>query len=112
MKYAMTTKEILIVKILKEELKDIKKLLKSQEEQIKDIEKNGMDPEIHPDNIISIQTGLSYTQGYCTGHIKSVENVLMLLNKKGIKDIKKLIEENKKIDLQNKKYLHDLFENF
>ncbi len=104
----MNKKEKLIAQIIEEDLKSIKKQLKDQEAQIKDIEKNGMDPEIHPDNIIPIQTGLSYTQGYCTGHIKLAEDVLFLLNKKDAKDIKELIKENKAIEKKNKKYMDKL----
>lgn len=101
----MTRKDELIVGILKSELKYIRKLLKEQQKQIKDIDKNGFDTEIHPAYHIDIRTGLSYTSGYCTGHIKLAENVIELLSMKDAQEIENLIAENKKIESENKKYL-------
>jgi hypothetical protein len=104
----MTKKEELILGIIKKDLIGIKKTLKDQEKQIKEIRKNGMDSEIHPAYHIDIQTGLSYTSGYCTGHIKLSEDVIELLGMTD-KEIEKLISENKKISAKNKKYLAAVF---
>ena len=104
----MTKKEELIVGILKEDLKSIKKLLKEQEKQLNDIRKNGMDPDIHKAYRTEIQTGLSYTIGYCTGHIKSVESSVELLGMTDI-EIEELIAENKRISAENKKHLDEVF---
>ncbi len=101
----MTKKEELIVGILKKELASIKKLLRSQNKQIKDIQKNGFDSEVHRANHIDIRTGLSYTQGYCTGHIKQTEAIIELLETLDTKGINAMLEENKKIEIENKKYL-------
>jgi len=105
----MTKKEELIIGILKKELIGIKKLLRAQDKQIKEIQKNGFDSEIHPANHIDIRTGLSYTQGYCTGHIKQTESIIELLEMSDAKDIEALLEENRKIEEENKQYLKDIF---
>jgi len=98
----MNKKEKLIVGILKQELKGIKKCLKDQESQISDIKKNGFDKEIHKKNRDSIWTGLHYTQGYCTAHIWMTEKFLSLLSLKNHKEVKKLINENEAIKKENK----------
>ena len=107
----MTKKEELRVGILKKELIGIRKMLKEQDKQIKDIHKNGFDSEIHSAWHVDIQTGLSYTQGYCTGHIKAVEELIGLLEMADVKAIEDMLAENKKISTENKKYLKDIFAN-
>lgn len=104
----MKKKEKLIIGILTNDLKGIKKTLKNQEEQLNDIRKNGMDKEIHKAYHIEIQTGLSYTSGYCTGHIKLAESVIELLEMSG-EEIEELIAENKRISAENKKHLDEVF---
>lgn len=105
----MEKKEKLIIGILTEDLKGIKKTLKNQEEQLNDIRKNGINKEIHKAYHIEIQTGLSYTSGYCTGHIKLAESVIELLGMSS-KEIEELIADNKRISAENKKYLKDMFD--
>ena len=104
----MEKKEKLIIGMLKSDLIGIKKTLKNQEQQLNDIRKNGIDSEIHPAYHIEIQTGLSYTQGYCTGHIKLAESVINLLGMSNA-EIEELIADNKRISAENKKYLEDMF---
>lgn len=104
----MTRKDELIIGILKKELKTIKNLLKEQERQIKDISKNGFDSEIHPAWHLDIGTGLSYTSGYCTGHIVLAERVMGLLKLSDAKDVEALLEKNRKIEAANKKYMDDV----
>ncbi len=105
----MEKKEKLIIGILTEDLKGIKKTLKNQEEQLSDIRKNGINKEIHKAYHIEIQTGLSYTSGYCTGHIKLAESVIGLLGMSN-KEIEELIADNKRISAENKKYLKEMFD--
>ena len=105
----MEKKEKLIIGILTEDLKGIKKTLKNQEEQLNDIRKNGINKEIHKAYHIEIQTGLSYTSGYCTGHIKLAESVIGLLGISN-KEIEELIADNKRISAENKKYLKEMFD--
>lgn len=107
----MTKKEELIVGILKKELDYLKKFLKKQEKEIKHIHKNGFNSEMHRAYHMDVMTGLSYTSGYCTGHIKAVEEVLGLLDMADAKAIEDMIAENKKIEAANKKYLKELFAN-
>lgn len=104
----MTKKEELIIGILGENLKSIKKLLKGQEKELKEICKNGIDKHTHKAYHIDIYTGLSYTVGYCTGLIKTTEEAVDLLGMTD-KEIEKLIAENKKISAENKKYLDGIF---
>lgn len=104
----MEKKEKLIINILKKDLIGIRKTLKEQEKQLKDIRKNGIDSEIHPAYHIEIQTGLSYTSGYCTGHIKLAESVINLLEMSST-EIEELIADNKRISAENKKYLDGIF---
>lgn len=105
----MNKKEELISKLLKDELKAIKKFLKDYEEQLADIDKNGFDKEIHKGNHKSIYSGLNYTIGYCTSHIALTEKVLYYLKQASYKDIEAIIEENKIISKENKKTLNKLF---
>ena len=106
----MSKKEELILGILEKDLKGIRKLLKEQKKQIKDIDKNGFDSEIHPAWHLDMRTGLSYTQGYCTGYIKMAEEVIGLLKLGDVKDVEELIAENKKIEAANKKHLDEVFD--
>ena len=106
----MNRKDKLIIGILKKDLKSIKKTLKDQEEQIADIEKNGFDKEIHKDNRLSIRTGLSYTQGYCTGHICLTEKIIHLLQKSDARDIEAIIEEDRIVSKKNKAEMKKLFD--
>lgn len=101
-------KDELIIEILKKELKYIKKLLKEQDKQIKEIRKSGVDSEIHPAYHVDIQTGLSYTSGYCNGYIILAEQIIEMLES-SCEDIEKMISENKRISAENKKYLDDIF---
>lgn len=105
----MTKKDELIIGILKKELKHINKLLKDQEEQIENLKKNGFDSDVHPAHRIDIRTGLSYTQGYCTGHLVLAKNVIELLSMSNARDIEALIEENKRIEQENKKRLKAMY---
>jgi hypothetical protein len=104
----MTSKEALIISIIKKELKSIEKLLKMQDEEIENIRKNGFDKEIHPKNRESISTGLSYTQGYCTGHKCLAERVLSLLNASE-SYIYKEIEEDEIVSKKNKAEMKRVF---
>ena len=104
----MEKKEKLIINILKKDLIGIQKTLKNQETQLKDIRKNGISSEVHPAYHIEIQTGLSYTSGYCTGHIKLAESVINLLGMSST-EIEELIADNKRISAENKKYLDGIF---
>ena len=104
----MTKKEELIIGIFKEDLKGLRKVLKDQEKQIADIRKNGIDKEVHPAYHLEIHTGLSYTSGYCTGHIKCAESTIELLGMTS-KEIEELIAENKRISAENDKYLKEIF---
>ena len=104
----MEKKEKLIINILKKDLIGIQKTLKNQETQLRDIRKNGMSSEIHPAYHIEMQTGLSYTSGYCTGHIKLAESVINLLEMSST-EIEELIADNKRISAENKKYLDGIF---
>lgn len=106
----MNKKEKLIIGIITSELKGIKKMLKDQNKQIKDIDKNGFDKEIHPGWHMDIKTGLSYTQGYCTGYIAHAEKFIELLNLKDEKEVEKLIEENKAIEKANKAEMKRVFD--
>lgn len=104
----MKKKEKLIIGILTKDLKGIQKTLKNQEEQLNDIRKNGINKEIHKAYHIEIQTGLSYTSGYCTGHIKLAESVIELLEMSS-EEIEELIADNKRISAENKKHLDEVF---
>lgn len=105
----MKNKDTLIIEILEKDLKGVRKVLKDQEAQIKDISKNGFDPEIHPGWHLDIRTGLSYTQGYCIGYIAHAEKMVGLLKLKDANAVLSLIEENKKIEAANKKHLDEVF---
>ena len=105
----MNKKEKLIVKILKDDLKSINKLLFEQEKELNKIKTKGFDKEIHKDNRESILTGLSHTIGYCTCHKTLTEKIIFYLEKKSHKDIQKLIDEDKKISNLNKKELKRVF---
>jgi hypothetical protein len=106
----MSKKDKLILGIIEKDLKGIRKLLKEQEKQIRGIDKNGFDSEIHPAWYLDIRTGLSYTQGYCTGYIKKAEEIIGLLKLSDAKDVETLIAENKKIEAANKKHLKEVFD--
>lgn len=106
----MTKKDKLIIGILQQELKGIKKLLKSHEAQIVDIQQNGFDKEIHKGNQDSIWTGLHYTQGYCTAHIFMTKKIIDLLKLEDYRDVEALIEENKLIEKENNAELKRVFD--
>lgn len=103
----MTKKEQIIVGMLKSDCLELNKVLRAQNKQIKDISKNGF-KDIHPAYHIDIRTGLSYTQGYCTGAISVAESTMSLLSM-SLPEINKLIKENKRISAENKKYLDGIF---
>lgn len=105
----MTKKEELILEILEKDLKGIRTHLKSQEKEIEKLKKKGFDSDIHPAWHLDIKTGLSYTQGYCTGYISHSEQVISLLKLKDDKAVLDLIAENKKIEAANKKHLDEVF---
>lgn len=104
----MTKKEELIIGIFKKDLTDLKKVLKDQEKQIAEIRKNGINTEVHPAYHIEIHTGLSYTSGYCTGHINCAKSAIELLGMTS-KEIEELLAENKRISAENKKHLDEIF---
>ncbi len=105
----MTQKDKLIVGILEEDLKGIRKMLKDQTSQIKGLDKKGFDSETHPGWHTDIRSGLSYTQGYCTGYISHAEKMVDLLKLKDADAVLDLIKENKKIEAENKKHLDEVF---
>ena len=103
----MTKKEQTIIGMLEKDIADLKKVLRNQNKQLKDINKNGF-KDVHPAFQIDIKSGLSYTQGYCTGAITAIETNTALLSM-SLSELNKSIEESKKIVEENKKYLDGIF---
>lgn len=104
----MTKKEQIIIGMLEKDISELKKVLRKQNKQLKDINKNGFE-DVHPAFQIDIKSGLSYTQGYCTGAIAAAESNAALLNM-SLSDLNKSIEESKKVAEENKKYLDGIFQ--
>lgn len=100
-------KEKLILKVINDGKKGLKKTQKNHEEMIKEYQENGFG-DMHPNNIEGYKTGLSYTLGYTFGHLELLKQVNKLI-KMSPKEIKDLIAENKRIEKKNKKHLKDVF---
>ena len=75
----MNKRDKLIIGILSDDLKGIKKVLKDQDTQINDLNKKGFGKDVHPVWYLDIKSGLSYTQGYCNGYINHAEKMTELL---------------------------------
>lgn len=103
----MTKKEELILEIIKSRMEPLKSLGEEQEDQLKDIRKNGYG-DIHPANQESVVTGLSYTHGYTVGHNVLAESIIELL---GMTDdeIVQLNLENERIEAENKKTMDEMW---
>lgn len=104
----MNKKEKLIYKVLNDGSEGLKKTKKNHEEMIKDYQTNGFG-DMHPNNIGSYKTGLSYTHGYCIGHLELLKEINSLLSM-SVNEIKELISENEKISIENDKYMNSLLD--
>ncbi len=105
----MNKRDKLIIGILEEDLIGIKKVLKDQNKQIKELDKNGFNKDVHPGWYLDIRSGLSYTQGYCNGYINHAEKMTDLLTLEDEKAVLELIKENKRISAENKKHMDEVF---
>lgn len=101
------SKEDLISEVVNDGKKGLKKVQKNHEKMIKDYQKNGFG-DMHPGNIESYKTGLSYTLGYTFGHLELLKKVNNLLEMTP-GQIEDLIKENKKIEKENKKHMKEVF---
>ena len=99
----MNAKEKLIIKIIESGLKPIIKIGKDQEKMIKDLRKNGYG-DVHPFHMDEMKSGISYTHGYAIGHKCLAETVLELL-KMTESEVQEYIDENLKIEKENRKYM-------
>jgi len=99
-------KESLILKVINNGKKGLEKTQKSHEEMIEDYQNNGFG-DMHPGNIESHKTGLSYTLGYTFGHLELLKSVNNLMNMSP-EEIRDLILENKRIEKENKKHMDDI----
>lgn len=105
----MNKRDKLIIGILEEDLIGIKKVLKDQNKQIKELDKNGFNKDVHPGWYLDIRSGLLYTQGYCNGYINHAEKMTDLLKLEDEKAVLELIKENKRISAENKKHMDEVF---
>jgi len=106
----MTNKEKLILDILTKDLESIIKVGEEQEEMLKDLRDNGYG-DIHPFHRDEMKSGISYTHGYSVGHKCLAEQVIELL-KMTEDEITSKIEDDKRIEEENKKYMEDLLKSF
>jgi len=106
----MTNKEKLILDILTKGLESIIKVGEEQEEMLKDLRDNGYG-DIHPFHRDEMKSGISYTHGYSVGHKNLAEQVIELL-KMTEDEITSKIEDDKRIEEENKKYMEDLLKSF
>jgi len=102
----MNKKEKLISQVLNDGIESLKKTKQNHEEMIKDYQNNGFG-DMHKDNIEDYKTGLSYTHGYCIGHLELLKKINSLLDM-SVDEINELISDNEKIKLENEKYMSDL----
>lgn len=106
----MTNKDKLILDILTKGLKSITKVGEEQEKMLKDLRDNGYG-DIHPFHRDEMKSGISYTHGYSVGHKCLAEQVIELL-KMTEDEITSKIEDDKRIEEENKKYMEDLLKSF
>lgn len=102
----MNDKEKLILQVLNESKESLEKTKLDHEEMMKDFKENGYG-DVHTNNIESIKTGLSYTHGYCIGHLELLKKINSLINMSE-DEIKELIKENEEIAAQNKKHMDEV----
>jgi len=106
----MTNKEKLILDILTKGLESIIKVGEEQEKMLKDLRDNGYG-DIHPFHRDEMKSGISYTHGYSVGHKCLAEQVIELL-KMTEDEITSKIEDDKRIEEENKKYMEELLKSF
>ncbi len=109
-KYNMTNKEKLILDILTKGLESIIKIGEEQEEMLKDLRDNGYG-DIHPFHRDEMKSGISYTHGYSVGHKCLAEQVIELL-KMTEDEITSKIEDDKRSEEENKRYIEELLKSF
>lgn len=93
------SKEELILKVINDGKKSLKKTKKNHEKMIREYQKKGFG-DMHPNNIEGYKSGLHYTLGYTIGHLELLKltNNLISMTPCQIED---LIKENKKIERQS-----------
>ena len=101
-------KEKLIRQIINDGKEGLEKTLKDFEERLADFKKNGPPKEMHPEMAKGHEASLTYTQGYCIGHLSLLEEINDLLSM-NTDDIRELIKENEKISEANRKHLDEVF---
>jgi hypothetical protein len=106
----MTNKEKIIIDILKKDLESIVKVGEEQEKLLKDLRDNGYG-DIHTLYRDEMKSGVSYTHGYSVGHKVLAEQVIELLNMTE-DEINSKIEDDKRIEEENKKYMENLLKSF
>lgn len=104
----MNEKEQLIHQILNEGKENLEKLLKEYEERIEDYRKNGLPEGWHPAHEKGYEASLTYTQGYCIGHLELLKNINSLLES-NTDEIKDVIAENERISELNRKHFDEVF---
>jgi hypothetical protein len=77
---------------------------------LKDLRDNGYG-NIHPFYRDEMKSGISYTHGYSVGHKCLAEQVIELL-KMTEDEITSKIEDDKRIEEENKNYMEDLLKSF
>jgi hypothetical protein len=105
----MNAKEQLIYDLLNKSKKMFEKTIKEQEKLEKEFKKNCED--MHPFYIQDYKASIGYTKGYAVGYTCFIEEFNKLINMSQ-EDIEAYIEENKRIEYENKKYVRDLLKSF
>jgi hypothetical protein len=102
----MTNKEKLIIDIITKGLESIIKVGEEQEKMLKNLRDNGYG-DIHSFYKDEMKSGISYTHGYSVGHKILAKKVIELINMTE-SEIESQIEEDKKTEEENKKYMNKL----
>lgn len=106
-RYIMNEKEQLIHQLINDGRASLERTLKEHEEWIEDYRKNGLPKDCHPSNEKGYESGLTYTQGYCIGHLELLKKINSLLES-NTDEIKDVIEENKRIEEENRKHMDEV----
>lgn len=93
-------RDVILLKLLCDELKEVKKNLKSYEKDLKKSRKNK--------DFSEIIEGHSHTVGYFTGYMECLKNVLDCLNSSA-EDLINTQIKNAEIEASNKAYLDKIF---
>lgn len=104
----MNEKETLIHDLINDGRESLEETLKEYEERLEDYRKNGLPEGWHPNHEKGYEASITYTQGYCIGHLELLKQINALLDS-DVDGLKDLIQKNIEISEANRKHFDEVF---